>query len=73
MFICICNGITDQDIITAVEEGAETFEALQATLGVATCCGKCADIAKSLLPSTGTIIPVSTPSGSLPVFKLENV
>ncbi len=50
MYICLCNGITDKAIVEAVENGVTTFEALQAELGVATGCGSCADIAKSLLP-----------------------
>lgn len=50
MYICLCNGITDKAIVEAVENGVTTFEALQAQLGVATGCGSCADIARSLLP-----------------------
>ncbi|MHC5226369.1 bacterioferritin-associated ferredoxin [Ignatzschineria sp. LJL83] len=50
MYICLCNGITDKDIVEAVENGVADFETLQAKLGVATGCGSCADIAKSFLP-----------------------
>ncbi|WP_275663856.1 bacterioferritin-associated ferredoxin [Ignatzschineria cameli] len=58
MYICLCNGITDKAIVEAVENGVTTFEALQAQLGVATGCGSCADIARSLLP--GEASPQST-------------
>ncbi len=57
MYICLCNGITDKAIVEAVENGITTFEALQAHLGVATGCGSCAEIAKSLLP--GEVSPLS--------------
>ena len=57
MYICLCNGITDTAIVEAVENGATTFEALQMKLGVATGCGSCADIARSLLP--GEASPMS--------------
>lgn len=58
MYICLCNGITDKAIVEAVENGVTTFEALQAQLGVATGCGSCADIARSLLP--GEVSPQSS-------------
>lgn len=61
MFICLCNGITDKAIVEAVENGVTTFEALQAQLGVATCCGSCADIAKSFLPGEASPIEQGMP------------
>lgn len=38
MYICICNAVTDHRIREAVDSGADTFEALQDELHVATCC-----------------------------------
>lgn len=61
MYICLCNGITDKAIVEAVENGVTTFEALQAELGVATGCGSCADIAKSLLPGEASPISQNIP------------
>ncbi|HIW06358.1 MAG TPA: bacterioferritin-associated ferredoxin [Candidatus Ignatzschineria merdigallinarum] len=61
MYICLCNGITDKAIVEAVENGVTTFEALQAELGVATGCGSCADIARSLLPGEATPFEQSMP------------
>lgn len=49
MFVCICNGIRDVDVKEAVSQGASTLEDLQATLGVATCCGCCASCAESYI------------------------
>ena len=61
MYICLCNGITDKAIVEAVENGITTFEALQMHLGVATGCGSCADIAKSLLPAEASPHQQNTP------------
>jgi bacterioferritin-associated ferredoxin len=49
MYVCICNGITDRDIRGAVELGVRSLADLQATLGVATCCGRCADCARGVV------------------------
>ncbi|ADU91592.1 (2Fe-2S)-binding protein [Taylorella equigenitalis] len=52
MFVCICNGIREVDVQEAVSQGASSLEDLQATLGVATCCGCCASCAESYIPKT---------------------
>lgn len=66
MYICICNAITERQVKAAVEGGAHTLSQLQAELGVASCCGTCADTAMDYLPggqygSRGTA--ASQPSG----------
>jgi bacterioferritin-associated ferredoxin len=53
MYVCICNGVTDREIRSAVEQGATTLECLRDQLGVASCCGTCACAAEELLPSGG--------------------
>lgn len=50
MFICICNAITERQVQSAVAEGALTMSDLQGQLGVATCCGRCAETAAEYLP-----------------------
>lgn len=50
MFICICSAITERQVIKAVADGAETLADLQIDLGVAMCCGRCADTASEYLP-----------------------
>lgn len=50
MFICICSAITERQVIKAVADGAETLVDLQVDLGVAMCCGRCADTASEYLP-----------------------
>lgn len=49
MYVCICNAISDKAIQKAVANGARTLSDLQAQLGVASCCGCCADFAESYL------------------------
>jgi bacterioferritin-associated ferredoxin len=49
MYVCICNAVTDHEIVQAAANGARTLEQLQETLLVATCCGKCHDTACALL------------------------
>ena len=50
MYICICNAITERQVQTAVTDGALSMSDLQAQLGVATCCGHCAETAAEYLP-----------------------
>lgn len=49
MYICVCNGITDREIRSCVEQGACCMADLQRELGVATQCGRCAAHARELL------------------------
>lgn len=49
MYVCVCNGVTDKQIIKASEEGAASLEDLSDSLNVATCCGRCASCAKNIL------------------------
>ncbi|MEM7281283.1 MAG: bacterioferritin-associated ferredoxin [Pseudomonadota bacterium] len=50
MYVCICNGITDKQIRRAVEDGAQSLQELREQLGVAGCCGQCANEASSFVP-----------------------
>lgn len=49
MYVCVCNGVTDKQIIRAAENGAMTLQDLSDELKVATCCGRCANCAKKVL------------------------
>ncbi len=49
MYICVCNGVNERDIRSAVNAGARTLSDLQRELGVASGCGQCANEAKCLL------------------------
>ena len=49
MYVCVCNGITDREIRGAVSLGVRTLADLTAMMGVAACCGRCADCAQGIL------------------------
>ena len=57
MYVCICNAITDGEIRGAVAAGARTLADLTATLGVASCCGRCADCASGLVAEITAAVP----------------
>jgi bacterioferritin-associated ferredoxin len=50
MYICVCNAVTEKQVQSCVDRGAETLADLQYELGVATCCGCCAEMACEFLP-----------------------
>ncbi len=49
MIVCVCHGVNEKAIHQAVADGACTMSDLACYTGVATCCGKCSDCAKSVL------------------------
>lgn len=49
MYVCVCHGISDKRLTQAIQEGARSFEQLQACTGVATCCGACEPCARQVL------------------------
>lgn len=49
MYVCVCNAVTDQAIKQAVQQGHESFEAIQGELSVGTCCGRCKSFACELI------------------------
>ncbi|AFK61103.1 hypothetical protein TKWG_02345 [Advenella kashmirensis WT001] len=49
MYICICNAVTEDAVVSAISQGASTLSDLQRELGVATNCGCCAQMACSYL------------------------
>lgn len=51
MYVCVCNAITERQVRASVAAGANTLSDLQFDLGVATCCGCCADTARQYLPA----------------------
>jgi bacterioferritin-associated ferredoxin len=49
MYICLCNAITEREVRHAIQLGATKLGDLQESLGLATCCGRCADCAREIL------------------------
>ena len=52
MFICICNGVTENQIRDAVCSGADSLDQLRGRLGVAAGCGTCAAFAEQIISET---------------------
>ncbi len=49
MYVCICHGITDTQIESAIDKGAETMKQLTTELNVGSQCGKCCQCTKGIL------------------------
>ena len=49
MYVCVCNAVTESQVKQAVDGGARTLRALQATLDIGLECGRCARYAKGML------------------------
>ncbi|MDH7453829.1 bacterioferritin-associated ferredoxin [Luteimonas composti] len=60
MYVCICNGITDQDIRRAAEAGCGSMSELTMRTGAGACCGTCVETASALLeearPARGPLV-----------------
>lgn len=59
MYVCICNAVTDRQIQESVATGASSLTDLKDQLGVASCCGCCADLATSFLNNNHNLNIVS--------------
>ncbi len=49
MYVCLCRGITDQDIKDAIANGAESYREVRDLLDLGTCCGHCAPEARAII------------------------
>lgn len=49
MYVCLCNAITDKQVIEAVDAGATSVQELGDRLGVGTCCGCCVEMTLELV------------------------
>ncbi|MBR9908921.1 MAG: (2Fe-2S)-binding protein [Gammaproteobacteria bacterium] len=52
MYVCLCKGITDNQIKDAVYGGASNLRAVRKQLGVTTQCGKCGIYTQQLIAET---------------------
>ena len=41
MYVCICFGVTDTEIVNAINDGHDSVNAINRELGAAGCCGSC--------------------------------
>lgn len=58
MIVCVCNRISDRDIVRSAHAGM-SFDDIQLELGVATCCGRCEDCARELVSQCAPGRPVA--------------
>lgn len=49
MYICVCKAVTDQQIVSKIENGICTFREITHCLGVGKGCGKCSNEVKKIL------------------------
>lgn len=49
MVVCVCKGVSDRQILHAVQSGVDSLGELRTTTGVSGCCGKCAGCARGLI------------------------
>jgi bacterioferritin-associated ferredoxin len=52
MIVCVCRRVSDRDIERLARSGCASFDELQMELGVATCCGQCAECARQTLTAS---------------------
>ncbi|MGX5173839.1 (2Fe-2S)-binding protein [Aliikangiella sp. IMCC44653] len=55
MFICICNAVTDKQILEAKAEGYTSMRQIHQKLGVGNCCGRCVPEAKAVLKGASSV------------------
>jgi bacterioferritin-associated ferredoxin len=49
MIVCLCKGVSDRDVARAIEEGADSVEAITGCTGAGSGCGRCrAGLAKAV-------------------------
>ena len=49
MFVCLCFGVTDTEIVEAVKKGHTTVSEINRELGAAGCCGSCVTSIEALI------------------------
>lgn len=58
MIVCVCNRISDREIVRNAHAGM-SFDDIQLELGVATCCGRCESCARELVEQCSASHPVA--------------
>ena len=53
MIVCVCKSVSDRKIRASIADGVDSFDELQFELGVASCCGKCADSVRGVMMESG--------------------
>lgn len=49
MYVCICNAVTESEIVSSVKKGNDNLDSVSVNLGVGMFCGSCVQVAKALI------------------------
>lgn len=49
MYVCVCLAVTDKEVETAIDEGAETLEQVTRACGAGGDCGSCHEMIEQLI------------------------
>lgn len=74
MYVCVCNAVTERQVVKAIDAGATTVKALSRQLGVGTQCGMCIGCAKACLSKAQLetqSLKTELPSNVFPIAKSE--
>ena len=53
MYVCLCHGVTDQEMKQQIRSGADTLEKVGNVCGAGTCCGCCREMIQDLIEEHG--------------------
>ena len=56
MFVCLCQAVTESEVLDAIDAGATDLDALSNQTGVSTGCGCCREHAEALLQSRQSLL-----------------
>jgi len=65
MYVCICNGITETQVVRAIGNGARRTAGVYRRLGCAPQCGKCVPDVLSLLRNEAAALDRTRPGSTL--------
>ena len=62
VYVCICNGVTEQDVRSALEAGCSSMTELTMRTGCGATCGCCVEVASSMVaeasaPAATALLP----------------
>jgi bacterioferritin-associated ferredoxin len=61
MYVCICNGVTERDILQAAEAGCRSVPELTMRTGAGATCGSCLDMASEILARAHATVELPLP------------
>ena len=61
MYVCICHGVTDQDIRNAADAGCGSLAELTMRTGLGSGCGTCGEFAREILDDARAVKALPLP------------